>query len=73
VKVSELPDSRLLLWGKRKRTSVGKLELCYCVNCGVQEGAFLPGSPFTFYLCDDCVETHGVPPGVIEVPEAEVR
>jgi hypothetical protein len=72
-----LPDARLNLWGRRNRTDVlyhGKrYDRAYCVNCGADGGAFLKGSTFTFYLCDDCVETHGVPPGVIEVPEAEVR
>lgn len=69
MKVNELPDSRLLLWGRRKRTSVGKLELAFCANCGKQEGAFTPGLPFTFYLCDGCADKHGPPPGCIEVSQ----
>ena len=41
-------------------------ELVYCVNCGVGGGAVYKGCP-VFYLCNECVEKHGPPPGAIEV------
>ena len=65
-----LPDARLDLWARRKRTEfVYKslaFELVFCVNCGAGGGAVYKGCP-VFYLCNDCVGKHGPPPGAIEV------
>lgn len=65
-----LPDARLDLWARRKRTEFVYMsqafELVYCVNCGVGGGAVYKGCP-VFYLCGECVEKHGPPPGTIEV------
>jgi hypothetical protein len=65
-----LPDARLDLWARRKRTEVvaGSLpfERIFCVNCGVPAGAVPRGCP-VFFLCDACVGKHGPPPGCIEV------
>jgi hypothetical protein len=65
-----LPDARLDLWARRKRTEVVwgslRIERVYCVNCGKAGGGAPLGSP-VFFLCDDCVATWGPPPGCIEV------
>lgn len=66
-----LPDARLDLYAKRRRTErvIGSgivLELVYCVNCGTRGGAVFKGCP-VFFLCDDCVGQWGPPPGAIEV------
>jgi len=65
-----IPDARLDLWGRRKRTEVVLLEQLYervfCVNCGKAAGAVTKGSPI-FFLCDECVEKWGPPAGCIEV------
>lgn len=71
-----LPDARLDLWGKRKRTEFvyqgQTFEMVYCVNCGTGGGAVYKGCP-VFYLCDECVGKWGPPPGAIEVTDSEVR
>jgi hypothetical protein len=66
-----LPDARLDLWGRRKRTEVvlggsHVFERVFCVNCGIASGAVPRGCP-VFYLCDECVGKWGPPPGCIEV------
>ena len=65
-----LPDARLNLWARRRRTEFvgqGRLfEQVFCVNCGADGGAVTKGTP-VFYLCDDCVGKWGPPPGAIEV------
>lgn len=66
-----LPDARLGLWARAKRTAVvlgGSLvyERVFCVNCGVPQGAVPAGCP-VFFLCDDCVGQWGPPPGCLEV------
>jgi len=65
-----LPDARLDLWARRKRTEFvyanQAFELVYCVNCGGEGGAVVKGCP-VFFLCDACVTKHGPPPGSIEV------
>jgi hypothetical protein len=65
-----LPDARLDLWARRKRTEFVfaslTFELVSCVNCGAGGGAVVKGCP-VFFLCDTCVEKWGPPPGTIEV------
>jgi hypothetical protein len=65
-----LPDARLDLWARRKRTEFvhasQTFELVYCVNCGAAGGAVFKGCP-VFYLCTECVTKYGPPPGTIEV------
>lgn len=65
-----LPDARLDLWAKRKRTEVNLgsaiYERVFCVNCGQPNGAVPKGCP-VFFLCDECVGKWGPPPGALEV------
>lgn len=65
-----LPDARLDLWARRKRTefvfSGQVFELVACVNCGANGGAVFKGCP-VFFLCDACVTKWGPPPGSIEM------
>jgi hypothetical protein len=65
-----LPDARLDLWGKRKRTELVQngqvFELVWCVNCGADGGAVFKGCP-VFFLCDECVGKWGPPAGALEV------
>jgi hypothetical protein len=69
-----LPDARLDLWARRKRTECVYLGMVYeqvfCVNCG-RAGGGVPKGATVFFLCDACVAKHGPPPGAIEVkPDA---
>lgn len=65
-----LPDARLTLWARRKRTDFQyqgqTFELVSCVNCGTPGGAVFKGCP-VFFLCDECVGKWGPPPGALEV------
>lgn len=65
-----LPDARLDLWGRRKRTEFvyqgQTFEMVFCVNCGAVGGAVFKDCP-VFFLCDACVGKWGPPPGAIEV------
>lgn len=71
-----LPDARLELWGRRRRTEVRlgnlELELVFCVNCGTEGGAVTKGSP-VFFLCDECVTKWGPPADMLEIPEEWAR
>jgi hypothetical protein len=65
-----LPDARLNLYARRRRTELTagsqRFEQVYCVNCGTAGGLVYLGCP-VFYLCDGCVERHGPPPGAVEL------
>ena len=65
-----LPDARLNLWARGRRTELTLLgvvyERVYCVNCGRAAGGVPKGSPI-FFVCDECVGKLGPPPGAIEV------
>ena len=68
-----LPDARLDLWAKRKRTEFvyrgQAFELVFCVNCGAPGGAVTKGCP-VFFLCDRCVAAWGPPAGAIQIGPA---
>jgi hypothetical protein len=61
----KLPDSRLSAalgtrHRKEKPSPIGMIEEVFCANCGTSGGGVLKTwSPFVFYLCEVCAETHG--------------
>lgn len=68
-----LPDSRL----RTIHTPRGMVQGPYgtwipifCANCGAK-GGLVPeeNCTFAFYLCDKCYEKHGVPAGLMAVPD----
>lgn len=67
-----LPDSRL------KPVQTPKGGICgpngwwvpmFCANCFTPAGFCPQESTHVFYLCDDCVDKHGVPAGMMAVPD----
>lgn len=61
-----LPDSR----PKERRGAIpspyGMMIPIYCANCGC-DGGYVPEKYIThvFYVCDECWEKHGPPPGTM--------
>ena len=41
----------------------------YCANCGVDAGLIPEDATCAFSLCDDCGQVHGVPPGMMQLPD----
>jgi hypothetical protein len=41
----------------------------FCANCGKDGGWTPTTSTYMFYLCDNCVDTHGVPAGTMVIPD----
>lgn len=72
-----LPDSRLGgMARERNRISFrGQWwERVYCANCGADGGALTADwSPFMFYLCNDCAEKGGDPPGSVRVSDEDEK
>lgn len=74
-----LPDSRLRRHVRGILSFLGiAWEPLFCANCG-KKGPVVPeeNTTFAFYLCEPCHEAHGVPAGLMAVPDevffAEVR
>jgi hypothetical protein len=73
---NKLPDARFNGRRDHHLVTLGRLqfERVYCVNCGCDGGLVTPEAfAHVFYLCDDCVDKHGVIAGTAEVPEATAR
>jgi hypothetical protein len=65
-----LPDCRLSGSSRDKTVVVGRMEFerVFCANCGKSGGAVTAGwCSHIFYICDQCDEKLGPPPGCIEV------
>jgi hypothetical protein len=69
-----LPDARARQSrNEKKHRLLGWMEEIFCVNCGTSGGMISKAwAAHVFYLCDDCVNTHGRVP-VPEIPESLVR
>lgn len=68
-----LPDSRLPYIHTPKGMVQGPYGTwipIFCANCG-SEGGIVPQEhcTFAFWLCNNCVEKHGVPAGTMAVPD----
>lgn len=60
--------------GEKQSVLLGWMEKVFCVNCGKPHGMISKEwAQYVFCLCDDCVFTHGKPPGVDQVPDALVH
>ena len=71
--VDVLPSSRpdTIFTTKRlvNRGAEGMWEPVYCANCGKHEGLVPEKAGFAFVLCDDCYGKHGLPAGLLAVPD----
>jgi hypothetical protein len=70
------PDSRLG-WLKRESTMIYRGRLAYervfCANCGCEGGGVTPEwAAHVFYVCEECAQRLGPPPGCEKVPDEEV-
>lgn len=69
-----MPDSRLTVdrakGQQQSMTPLGKMwmDRAFCMNCGKAGGLVTPDLAFFSYLCNECAETHGDPPGMARVP-----
>lgn len=68
-----LPDSRLTAIHTTKGSVWrGNMwwEPIFCANCGA-DGGLVPevNMTFAFYLCSECEGKHGIPAGMLSVPE----
>lgn len=68
-----LPDSRLTTIVTPKGMVQGPYGMwvpIFCANCGA-DGGLVPedNCNFAFYLCNDCYAKHGVPAGLMAVPD----
>lgn len=72
---SVLPDSRAVISRNEKKLAfLGWMEEVYCANCGCPHGMVSKDMvAHIFALCDDCVGTYGVPPGLVEIPESLLK
>jgi len=72
-----LPDSRLSGMAREKtivRLGQMEFERVFCASCGCSGGAVsAQWTPHIFYVCQECHDKMGPPPGAIEVSEAQVR
>ena len=73
-----LPDSRLS-GTDRERTAIQlgrlKFERIFCASCGANGGGVLADwSPHVFYVCQECADKLGPPPGMAQIEnEAALR
>jgi len=69
-----LPDARALRSkNEKKHKLLGWMEEIFCVNCGKSGGMISKEwAAHVFFLCDDCVGTHGQVP-LLALPESLVR
>lgn len=67
-----LPDSRLSGATRDRKRSFFRgqwWERVYCANCGADGGLVTADwSPHLFYVCQECVNISGPPPGCKEAP-----
>jgi hypothetical protein len=66
-----LPESRLTTIVTPKRMTFSPYGVwvpIFCANCG-KDGGNVPEDNFAFWLCNDCYAKHGVPAGLMAVPD----
>ncbi len=68
-----LPDCRVSFLERDKHrvllSSIGQAwDIVYCPLCGEPKMAVSPDCPHVFFICQTCVDEHGAPPDVIQVP-----
>lgn len=71
---AEMPDARAQRSkNEKKHRLLGWMEEIFCVNCGRSGGMISRDwAPYCFYLCNECVGTHGRLP-LPELPETLVK
>jgi len=64
-----LPDSRAKASKGEIDSPIGRMQPCYCANCGKDSGYCTVNLTHFFYLCDKCVQTYGQIAGTMMVPD----
>jgi hypothetical protein len=67
--VEQLPDCRVQ--GQRSVLGpLGQMQRVYCERCGKLEGLVsAEWTPHIFVICNACIEKHGGPPPLPELPQ----